>query len=129
MFFFKGLANFFLFVLIFNCSTVFGQSKNLDIEISEEIERFLSLKIMVNKNKYENNYYAIQLYSGNYKMAKKILSEFKIKFPEWESILSFETPNYKIRVGNFKEFLEASKKLDYIRKLYPSAFLLKPNNL
>ena len=129
MFFFKGLANFFLLVLIFNCSTVFGQSKNLDIEISEEIERFLSLKIMVNENKYENNYYAIQLYSGNYKMAKKILSEFKIKFPEWESILSFETPNYKIRVGNFKEFLEASKKLNYIRELYPSAFLLKPNNL
>ena len=129
MFFFKGLADFFLLVLIFNCSTVFGQSKNLDIEISEEIERFLSLKIMVNENKYENNYYAIQLYSGNYKMAKKILSEFKIKFPEWESILSFETPNYKIRVGNFKEFLEASKKLDYIRELYPSAFLLKPNNL
>ena len=129
MFFFKDLANFFLLVLIFNCSTVFGQSKNLDIEISEEIERFLSLKIMVNENKYENNYYAIQLYSGNYKMAKKILSEFKIKFPEWESILSFETPNYKIRVGNFKEFLEASKKLDYIRELYPSAFLLKPNNL
>ena len=129
MFFFKGLANFFLLVLIFNCSTVFGQSKNLDIEISEEIERFLSLKIMVNENKYENNYYAIQLYSGNYKMAKKILSEFKIKFPKWESILSFETPNYKIRVGNFKEFLEASKKLDYIRELYPSAFLLKPNNL
>ena len=108
MFFFKGFANFFLLALIFNCSTVFGQSKNLDIEISDEIEKFLSLKILVNKNKYENNFYAIQLYSGNYNMAKKILSEFKIKFPEWESILSFQTPNYKIRVGNFKEFLEAS---------------------
>ena len=129
MFFFKGFANFFLLVLIFNCSTVFGQFKNSDIEINDEIEKLLSLKILVNKNKYENNYYAIQLYSGNYEVAKKILSEFKIKFPEWESILSFETPNYKIRVGNFKEFLEASKKLDYIRKLYPSAFLLKPNNL
>ena len=79
--------------------------------------------------KYENNYYAIQLYNGNYEKAKTILSKFKKKFPEWESNVSFETPNYKVRVGNFKEFLEASKKLDYIRKLYPSAFLLKPNNL
>ena len=129
MFFFKGFANFFLFVLIFNCSTVFGQSKNLDIEISDEIKKLLSLKILINKNKYENNYYAIQLYNGNYEIAKKILLEFKNKFPKWESILSFETPNYKVRVGNFKEFLEASKKLDYIRELYPSAFLLKPNNL
>ena len=129
MFFFKGFANLFLLVLIFNCSTVFGQSKNLDIEISDEIEKFLSLKVLVNKNNYKNNYYAIQLYSGNYWRAKRILSNFKIKFPEWESILSFETPNYKVRVGNFKEYIEASKKLDYIRELYPSAFLLKPNNL
>ena len=129
MFFFKGFATFFLLMLFFNCSTVFGQSKNLDIEISDQIEKFLSLKILVNKNKYENNYYAIQLYNGNYEIAKKILLEFKNKFPKWESILSFETPNYKVRVGNFKEFLEASKKLDYIRELYPSAFLLKPNNL
>ena len=129
MFFFKGFASFFLIVLIFDCSTIFGQSKNLDIKISDEVEKLLLLKILVNKNKYENNYYAIQLYNGNYEKAKKILSKFKKKFPEWESNVSFETPNYKVRVGNFKEFLEASKKLDYIRKLYPSAFLLKPNNL
>jgi hypothetical protein len=43
--------------------------------------------------------------------------------------LSFETPNYKVRVGNFKEYLKASEELEFIRKMYPSAFLLKPNNL
>ena len=129
MFLFKGFANLFLIVLLFDCSTIFGQSKNLDIKISDEIEKLLSLKILVNKNKYENNYFAIQLYNGNYEKAKKILSEFKNKFPEWESNLSFETPNYKVRVGNFKEFIVASKKLDFIRRLYPSAFLLRPNNL
>lgn len=112
-----------------SCSTIFGQSKNLDIEMSEEIKKLLSLKVLVNKDKYENNYYAIQLYNGNYEKAKKIQIEFKNKFPEWESNLSFETPNYKVRVGNFKELIEASRKLDFIRKLYPSAFLLKPNNL
>ncbi|MBU87160.1 MAG: sporulation protein [Flavobacteriaceae bacterium] len=129
MFFFKASANFFLLLLIFNCSTIFGQSKNLDIEISGEVERLLSFKILVNKKKYENDYYAIQLYNGNYEKAKKILFDFKKKFPEWESNLSFETPNYKVRVGNFKEYLKANKKLDFIRKVYPSAFLLRPNNL
>ncbi len=129
MFFYKGFGDFFLILLIFNCSTFLGQSKNLDIEISDEIEKLLSLKILINKKNYENNYYAIQIYNGNYEKAKKILSEFKNKFPEWESNLSFETPNYKVRVGNFKEFIVASKKLDFIRRLYPSAFLLRPNNL
>ena len=129
MFFYKGLGSLFFTILIFNCSTVFGQSKNLDIEMDEGIEKILSLKILINKNKYEKNYYAIQLYNGNYEKAKEIQSDFINKFPKWESKLSFETPNYKVRVGNFKEFLEASKKLDFIRKLYPSAFLLRPNNL
>jgi hypothetical protein len=129
MFFNRGLGNFFLTILFLSCSTIFGQSKNLDIEMSEEIKKLLSLKVLVNKDKYENNYYAIQLYNGNYEKAKKIQIEFKNKFPEWESNLSFETPNYKVRVGNFKELIEASRKLDFIRKLYPSAFLLKPNNL
>ena len=129
MFFNRGLGNFFLTILFLSCSTIFGQSKNLDIEMSEEIKKLLSLKVLVNKDKFENNYYAIQLYNGNYEKAKKIQIEFKNKFPEWESNLSFETPNYKVRVGNFKELIEASRKLDFIRKLYPSAFLLKPNNL
>lgn len=129
MFFNRGLGNFFLTIFFLNCSTIFGQSKNLDIEMSEEIKKLLSLNVLVNKDKYENNYYAIQLYNGNYEKAKKIQIEFKNKFPEWESNLSFETPNYKVRVGNFKELIEASRKLDFIRKLYPSAFLLKPNNL
>jgi len=129
MLFYKGLSNLFFTMLIFNCSTILSQSKNLDIEMDKEIEKLLSLKILVNKKKYEINYYAIQLYNGDYVRAEMILSEFRKKFPNWESNLSFETPNYKVRVGNFKEFLEASKKLEFIRKLYPSAFLLRPNNL
>ena len=129
MFFLKGFSIFFMYFLFFNCSTIFGQSKNLDVEIDEELKKLLTLKILVNKKNYEKNYYAIQIYNGNYEKAKMTLSDFKKKFPDWESSLSFETPNYKVRVGNFKEFLEASKKLEFIRKLYPSAFLLRPNNL
>ena len=129
MFFLKGFSIFFMYFLFFNCSTIFGQSKNLDVEIDEELKKLLTLKILVNKKNYEKNYYAIQLYNGNYTRANEILLEFKEKFPEWESNLTFETPNYKVRVGNFKDLLNASKELDYIRKLYPSAFLLRPNNL
>ena len=129
MFFLKGFGFFFVYFLFFNCSTIFGQSKNLDVEIDEELKKLLSLKILVNKKNYEKNYYAIQIYNGNYEKAKMTLYDFKKKFPDWETSLSFETPNYKVRVGNFKEFLDASKKLEFIRKSYPSAFLLRPNNL
>ena len=78
---------------------------------------------------FENQYYAIQLYYGNNTAANRILKEFKVNFPEWKAELSFETPNYKVRVGRFKDLNIASQKLEEIRKVYPSAFLLEPNNL
>ena len=83
MFFYKGLGELFFSILIFNCSTVFSQSKNLDIEMDEEIEKLLSLKILINKDNYEKNYYTIQLYNGNYEKAKEIQSDFIKKFPKW----------------------------------------------
>ena len=77
----------------------------------------------------ENQYYAIQLYYGNNTAANRILTDFKFNFPDWEAELSFETPNYKVRVGRFKDLNIANQKLEEIRKIYPSAFLLEPNNL
>jgi len=34
-----------------------------------------------------------------------------------------------VRVGRFKDLNIANQKLEEIRKEYPSAFLLEPNNL
>ena len=49
MFFLKGFGIFFVYFLFLSCSTIFGQSKNFDIEIDEELKKLLSLKILVNK--------------------------------------------------------------------------------
>ena len=38
----------------------------------------------------------------------------------------YETPNYKIWVGNFYNQLEADKKLIEIRKKFRSAFIFRP---
>ena len=70
-------------------------------------------------------YYTIQLYYGNYLIAKEILDEFKTIYPDWKSIIIFETPNYKVQVGNFKNYYISLGKLNEIKKKYPSAFLLR----
>ena len=116
-------------ILIVFSSTISGQEKSSKIETSPSVKTLIERKIEVNKAVFENQYYAIQLYYGNNTAANRILKEFKVNFPEWEAELSFETPNYKVRVGRFKDFNLASQKLEEIRKVYPSAFLLEPNNL
>ena len=110
-------------------STISGQEKISKIETSAKVQTLIERKIEINRLMFENQYYAIQLYYGNNTAANRILAEFKMNFPEWEAVLSFETPNYKVRVGRFKDLNIANQKLEEIRKVYPSAFLLEPNNL
>ena len=116
-------------IFIVLSSTVSAQEKQSRIETTPAVKALIERKIEVNKAVFENQYYAIQLYYGNNTAANRILKEFKVNFPEWEAELSFETPNYKVRVGRFKDLNIASQKLEEIRKYYPSAFLLEPNNL
>ena len=116
-------------IFIVFSSTISAQDKTSKIETSPAVKTLIERKIEINKAVFENQYYAIQLYYGNNTAANRILKEFRVNFPEWEVELSFETPNYKVRVGRFKDLNIASQKLEEIRKVYPSAFLLEPNNL
>lgn len=117
-----------LFFAVFS-STVSAQDFTSKIQTSEAVQRLVDRKIEINQSVFEQQYYAIQLYYGNYTAAERILEEFSASFPLWETELSFETPNYKVRVGRFKNLNLANQKLEEIRKVYPSAFLLEPNNL
>ena len=62
-------------------------------------------------------------------MAKIYLDSFSLAFPSHYAKLSFETPNYKIRVGKFATRLEGIKTLDTLRVKFSEAFLLKPQVL
>lgn len=106
-----------------------AQQNGSEVVTSAEVKKLISLKKEINEKVFNAQYYAIQLYYGNNTAAERILKEFKVTFPEWETELSFETPNYKVRVGRFKDLNVANQKLEEIRKKYPSAFLLEPNNL
>ena len=116
-------------LLFFISSTLYGQQNESEVVLSPEVKKMIILKKEINQKVFNSQYYAIQLYYGNNTAAERILNEFKAAYPEWETDLSFETPNYKVRVGRFKDLNIANKKLEEIRKNYPTAFLLEPNNL
>lgn len=110
-------------------STLFAQDDSLAITLPKKVEKMILLKKELNKQLFNRQYYAIQLYYGNYTAANRLLKAFKTKYTTWETELIFETPNYKVRVGRFKNLNIANQKLEEIRSEYPAAFLLEPNNL
>ena len=108
---------------------MWSQQSSSTVVIDQKIKDIIAVKKALNQTQFETQYYAIQLYYGNYTAAQRIATAFKEAYPTWEAKVDFDSPNYKVRVGRFKELSIAQQKLELIRKEYPAAFLLEPNNL
>ena len=111
---------FFVFIFF-----SFSQNKMLTIEQDKKIGSALEIKKKVNKKLYNATIYTIQLYYGDVEAATKIKKDFDSNYPKWFSEIVFETPNYKIRVGRFRNLMNAKIKLEEIKYGYPAAFLLQ----
>ncbi len=99
-----------------------SQEAELKINVSKEIRTLLELKKELNKNEGK---IIIQVFSGPRFEAENILKKIKIDFPESNSVMIYETPNYKIWTKALKSKLEADRELIKIRKKYNQAFYFK----
>jgi len=123
----KILVFFYLFLFI--SYPIIGQEINESISQDSSIQKLLKLKTDYNKKIYESSFYTIQIYYGDLKEADSISKVFSEKFEEIKTSLIFETPNYKVRVGKFKNLIDASKNLEKIKRIFRGAFILKNDEL
>ena len=117
-----------LIAIIFSNYSAKAQDQN--IQFNDTLtEKFFKIKKEYDKREYETTFYTIQIFYGSLKKADSILNDFKLSFQEINSELLFETPNYKVRIGEFKDISIASKKLEEIRRIYPGSFIIKLSKL
>ena len=88
-------------------------------------KKFFEIKKDYSKRIFESTFYTIQIYFGGLEEADSILEDFRKNYQEIKSDLIFETPNYKVRIGEYKDINVASQKLEEIRRFYPSSFIIK----
>lgn len=70
--------------------------------------------------------FVIQIYNGSRGGAQSARSEVATLFPDWSNSIEYESPNYKIWLGNFRTRLEADRALMKVKKTYPDALVLRP---
>ncbi|MFB9108872.1 SPOR domain-containing protein [Flavobacterium gyeonganense] len=104
-----------------------AQDQNITLNQDPKFEQLLNDKRKINTSISTNDTYKIQIFSGKSDEAKKTLSNFKREFNNIDGTIIFNTPNYKVVVGNFKTRIEAERNLEEIRKKYKSVFLIKPS--
>ncbi|MFI1771070.1 SPOR domain-containing protein [Thalassobellus citreus] len=117
-----------LAILVFIISTTssYSQEGTVSLDQDKKIETLLNLKKEINKLENNSDRYKIQIYNGNRSGAQAAQKKFKESFSDWNSTDSYESPNFKIWVGNFRTRLEADRALKRIKSKFPSAFIFKP---
>ncbi len=120
-----------IIILIFNYLFLVISYPLVGQEINQDssINKLLKLKTDYNKKIYESSFYTIQIYYGDLKEADSISKVFSQEFEEIKTSLIFETPNYKVRVGTFKNLIDASRNLEKIKRKFSGAFILKDDEL
>ena len=131
--FFNGrliLCCFLIFLLCQNYVSA-QQITTYNADSSLMITKDLRFDELVNKQKEENlvnqtmHGYRIQIYFGvNRQKASEIKLDFSSHYPECAAYLSYQQPNFKIRIGDFLNRYEAQKFLQEIDGLFPSSFIV-----
>ena len=111
---------FFLLISVFQ---IFGQNGEITIIKNNELDSTIKLRKGLNS---EIQNLRIQIYNGDRLNAELIMKEYIEIFNDTSANIIYETPNYKVWVGDFYTQLEADGKLIDIRKKYRSAFIFRP---
>ncbi|MES2240352.1 MAG: SPOR domain-containing protein [Bacteroidota bacterium] len=117
---------FCLSLLAFSTLKSTAQESKINIQQNPKFEQLLSEKRKINSSIAVNERYKIQVYSGTSEKAKSTLNDCKQNFSDLDGTIVFNTPNYKVWIGNFKSRIEAERNLIEIRKAYQNAYLIKP---
>lgn len=120
-------AFFYAATLCLTTSYINAQDANISVSQDPKFEQLLNEKRKTNVSNAVNDRYKIQIFSGDSEKAKKTLTEFKQEFSDIDGTIIFNTPNYKVWIGNFKSRIEAERNLIKIRKKYTNVHLIKPN--
>lgn len=117
---------FSVLLLFFFVGYCYSQQGNLQVFHDEKITELLEIKFNLSKDNKISDGYTIQLYYGELKEANSVIRNYNRSLSNWSATIEYETPNYKVWVGNFSTRLEADRALLEIQKNFPNAFVLRP---
>lgn len=117
---------FLTFTIFFFSLETSAQESKTNVKQDPKFEQLLTEKRKINASIAVNERYKIQIFSGDSEKAKRTLSDCKQQFTELDGTIVFNTPNYKVLIGNFRTRIEAERNLVDLKKYYENAFLIKP---
>ena len=126
----KIVCKYLCLLCVFGISNIMiAQEGTITIKQDLKIDSLLSKKIELDRKRFTNEYFTLQLYYGNLSKAKEILKVVREKFSNIPVEINYDNPNYKVQAGRFKNKIKGLKTLDTLKRIFPSAFFLKKKTL
>ncbi|KAA3621409.1 MAG: SPOR domain-containing protein [Flavobacterium sp.] len=116
----------FSILICFSVNNITAQQATVTVNQDAKIPQLLELKKSLEKENKLSDGYTIQLYYGELNRANSVIRKYRNIYSAWPASIEYETPNYKVWVGNFSSRLDADRALIEIQRDFSSAFILKP---
>jgi len=103
----------------------------LSIRQDSRITELLLRQSQINQKRHGTDGFRLEIFfssdSKAREVATRVKNEFNLIFPNIPAYVLFQTPNFKVRVGDFRNKSDALKSKANISSKYPNAFIVKDN--
>ncbi len=118
------------FILILVCCLSFGfaqaQDGYVNIQKDGRVDELLDLYSRHHNSFDEKPGYRLQIIaSTNRERAYKAQSDFRYRYGQFKTYLTYKSPYFKLRACNFTDKLEAYRFLQKVKGKFPGAFLVE----
>ena len=108
-------------------NVVIIQDPDIDSILLKHVE--MNEALLLNTDNFAIDGYRIQIFeeSGNKSSthAREVMAEFSVKYPDIHVYLTWQAPNFKVRVGDFDTRMKAEGFLNKIKRSYPIAWVIR----
>jgi hypothetical protein len=129
----KNYFPVFLFLISFNALNAQKTGKVEVLVQDSRINTLVAKHIAFNENRGSISGFRVQIFfdsgSNSKSRAETIMTGFQDKYETAEAYLTFQEPNFKVCVGDFRTRMDAQCFLHKIAEEYPDAFIVKDNEI
>ena len=116
-----------VFLLLFCRLASSQQAGAVEVIKDPEIDSVLARRLELSKSNtgiISGSGFRIEIFSGSDRQkAYAAQAKFKSLYPRTGAYLSYERPNYKVRIGDFRTKLEAEKLVNELKPYFPELFI------
>jgi len=109
-------------------SVIVSFLQNLQIECNPFLNKMVEWHTKKNREKEGLDGYRVEIFFSSMKDAKKealkVKADFLSRYPDYVVHIKYVSPNFRVRVGDFRTKAEAWSLYKKIQKAYPTAFVV-----